>query len=241
MMTAVWVAALAIAAAPPAETSSTIPASAPDAGIAASPTSAHTGVVLRDAVRRALRRWAQVKDDQAEQAAEEFLVLYEELGRDPALGPATRQQLREKVRARLVKLSGQISRRINRQGRFAAGKGPDTPRMRPGEDSILAQRGPGGGPGGMLPGGGFIAPPPPAPGAGPAGLQQALRPGGPPDYGQQLVELIQRTIAPASWDVSGGPGTIHYWRPGRALVVRQTDEVHERIGDMLKQLDRAGR
>ena len=55
------------------------------------------------------------------------------------------------------------------------------------------------------------------------------------------MELIQRTIAPASWDVNGGPGTIQYWRPGRALVVRQTDEMHERIGDVLKQLDRAGR
>ncbi len=87
MMTAVCAAALAIAAGLPAGTSG-------------------------DAAREALRRWAQVKDDQAEQAAQEFLVLYEQLKRDPALGPATRQQLREKVRARLAKLSGQISHRI---------------------------------------------------------------------------------------------------------------------------------
>ncbi len=221
MMTAVCAAALAIAAAPPAETSG-------------------------DAARTALRRWAQVKDDQAEQAAEEFLVLYEELGRDPALGPATRQQLREQVRARLVKLSGQLSRRVHRRERSPAGKAAAAPRMRPDADNILAQRGPLGGPRGMLPGRGFAAPGPPAlrpaaPAAGPARLPPAIRPGGPPDYGQQLVELIQRTIAPASWDVNGGPGTIHYWRPGRALVVRQSDEIHERIGDALEQLDRAGR
>jgi len=100
MMTAVWLAALAIAAAPPAETSLTMPAIAADAGIAASPTSARIGIAPSDAVRRALRRWAQVKDDQAEQAAEEFLVLYQELGHDPTLGPAARQELRGKVRGR---------------------------------------------------------------------------------------------------------------------------------------------
>jgi general secretion pathway protein D len=55
------------------------------------------------------------------------------------------------------------------------------------------------------------------------------------------VELIQRTIAPSTWDVNGGPGTIRYWRPGMALVIRQTSEVHDDVADFLKQLDRTTR
>jgi hypothetical protein len=56
------------------------------------------------------------------------------------------------------------------------------------------------------------------------------------DYGEDLAELIQATIAPASWDVNGGPGTIRYFRPLRVLVVRQTTEVHEAIGGLLPGL-----
>ena len=63
---------------------------------------------------------------------------------------------------------------------------------------------------------------------------------GMPDYGQQLVELIQTVIRPETWDVNGGPGTIYYWRPGRALVVRQMAEVHGEVGGVLGQLRRAG-
>ena len=61
-----------------------------------------------------------------------------------------------------------------------------------------------------------------------------------PDYGQELVELIQTVIRPETWDVNGGPGTIYYWYPGRALVIRQMGEVHEEIGGALDQLRRAG-
>lgn len=39
------------------------------------------------------------------------------------------------------------------------------------------------------------------------------------DAGPELVELIQKTISPAHWNVNGGPGSIYYWRPGRALVI----------------------
>ena len=50
------------------------------------------------------------------------------------------------------------------------------------------------------------------------------------DYGQVLVELIRQTISPEFWDVNGGPGVILYYRPGHALVVRATGDVHARIG-----------
>ncbi len=42
--------------------------------------------------------------------------------------------------------------------------------------------------------------------------------------------------APESWNVNGGRGTITYWEPGLALVVRQTDDVHEQIGGVLRVL-----
>jgi hypothetical protein len=58
------------------------------------------------------------------------------------------------------------------------------------------------------------------------------------DYGQGLVDLIQTVVRPQSWDVQGGPGSIFYWYPGKALVIRQTDEIHEEILGVLEQLRR---
>ena len=52
----------------------------------------------------------------------------------------------------------------------------------------------------------------------------------------ELIALIQDTIAPDSWDVRGGKGTIRYYPNFHVLVVRNTAEVHRRIGGTLKQL-----
>jgi hypothetical protein len=56
------------------------------------------------------------------------------------------------------------------------------------------------------------------------------------DYGQDLVELIRRTIAPESWDVNGGRGVIVYYRPWYALVVRARGEVHGQVGGLVDGL-----
>ena len=61
-----------------------------------------------------------------------------------------------------------------------------------------------------------------------------------PDWGQDLVELIERTIQPDFWEVNGGPGSIYYFRSLHALVVRATGEVHEKIGGAVGALRRAG-
>lgn len=61
-----------------------------------------------------------------------------------------------------------------------------------------------------------------------------------PDYGPGLVALIERTIAPEFWDVVGGPGTIVYYAPLRALVVRATSDVHHDIGGVLGGLRAVG-
>lgn len=73
--------------------------------------------------------------------------------------------------------------------------------------------------------------------------QWIARGGGPvaPDWGPGLVDLIERTIHPAFWDVAGGPGTIVYYRPLHCLVVRATSEVHGQLGGMVGDLRAAGK
>lgn len=52
---------------------------------------------------------------------------------------------------------------------------------------------------------------------------------GPIDHSQQLIDVIQRCLAPNTWDVNGGQGVVHYYAPSKALVVRQTSEMHEQL------------
>ena len=53
-----------------------------------------------------------------------------------------------------------------------------------------------------------------------------------------LIDLIQATIAPNSWDDVGGEGSIQSFPTNLSLVVSQTQEVHEQIADLLTQLRR---
>lgn len=52
----------------------------------------------------------------------------------------------------------------------------------------------------------------------------------------ELVELIQRVVAPDLWDTQGGPATIQYFAMRRVLVVSATTDVHEQIRDLLTAL-----
>ena len=56
------------------------------------------------------------------------------------------------------------------------------------------------------------------------------------DQARQLIELIQRTICPDSWVENGGRGTIYYFAPAKALVVRQRGEIHRELNGLLRQL-----
>ena len=60
------------------------------------------------------------------------------------------------------------------------------------------------------------------------------------DHGQELIDLIERTIKPEFWDTVGGPGSMFYYRPLMALVVSATSEVHGNVGGLLNALRRAG-
>jgi hypothetical protein len=52
----------------------------------------------------------------------------------------------------------------------------------------------------------------------------------------ELIRLIQATVAPETWDVNGGRGTIGFWSPHPALVIRQAGEVHHQVGATLQAL-----
>lgn len=60
------------------------------------------------------------------------------------------------------------------------------------------------------------------------------------DHGQELVDLIQLTIAPQHWDVMGGPGAIVYFRQRHVIVVRASGEVHGNLGRLVGDLRAAG-
>lgn len=53
---------------------------------------------------------------------------------------------------------------------------------------------------------------------------------------QQLIELIVNTIAPDSWRQNGGQGSISFYPYNPALVIRQTGETHEQVGELLRSL-----
>lgn len=57
---------------------------------------------------------------------------------------------------------------------------------------------------------------------------------------QALIALIENTVDPDSWQSRGGNGrAIYIGGRIKALVIRQTDEVHEQIGGTLGTLRRA--
>ncbi len=54
----------------------------------------------------------------------------------------------------------------------------------------------------------------------------------------QLITLIQNTIAPRSWSSLGGQGTIDYFPLTMTLVINQTPDIQEQIADLLQALRR---
>jgi general secretion pathway protein D len=93
------------------------------------------------------------------------------------------------------------------------------------DPSVLAQ---------MSSGGPGAAGPSPIPtGFGPGGMGGAAM----ADF-DSLINLITSTVEPDQWDDVGGPGTIEQFDTNLSLVIRQTEEVHEQIVDLLAQLRR---
>ncbi|MHC4399394.1 MAG: M56 family metallopeptidase [Planctomycetota bacterium] len=53
-----------------------------------------------------------------------------------------------------------------------------------------------------------------------------------------LTELIMSTVAPDTWQIIGGWGSIDVQEKNLSLVIRQTEEVHEEIVNLLEELRR---
>lgn len=70
-------------------------------------------------------------------------------------------------------------------------------------------------------------------GGGPAGMGGGIQ----ADF-DPLMELIERTIAPDSWEDLGGTGRMQEFESNLSLVIYQSQEVHEQIQDLLDQLRR---
>lgn len=95
-------------------------------------------------------------------------------------------------------------------------------------------------PGGVVPGSGAM------PGMGGQGAWPGMTGSGAAGMGggvqadfDSLIELIQDTINPESWqDTGGGAGRIQRFEQNLSLVIYQTQEVHEQIQDLLDQLRR---
>ena len=203
----------------------TSPDATPAAKAPAAPV-ARSGRELSDAAHAALRKWAKASDKEADAAARDLLGIYCELQQDTKLARSTRETLRTTVRARLDQLSTQIAKRIANDKAVAK---TDSAKQSATVKSVAAA----GNPRPMAQVGAAVG--------GGAGLGgQGGAQGAPADNGQALVDLIQNTISPKSWDVNGGNGTIYYWQQQHAIVVRNTGEVQEAISDALEQLDRAG-
>jgi hypothetical protein len=52
----------------------------------------------------------------------------------------------------------------------------------------------------------------------------------------ELIALIEATLDPDYWRTNGGAGSIHYYRPGLALVVTASQEMQDRVHALLMQL-----
>jgi hypothetical protein len=200
---------------------------------------------LRADVRDALQGSMRVSKENREAVVHRLIDLYGQLATAASLTDADRMQAQ--VRARLLRLSTIINRQMEIDAitagaapRANASQADDARRplrvRQPPAHEVLAQQ--------------FAPPGRPAAAAGafrqvggfgrqPAigvGANRAAFPAQPPDNGQALVDLIRRTIAPASWNVNGGQGAIVYFRPSRVLVVRQRSEVHEQLQGVVRAL-----
>jgi hypothetical protein len=199
----------------------TVPPQPIVAVVPASPTPAvlarREGEELRKAVRQALIQIAGKKQQVSESDVRELLGMYAEVQRDTKLSRSEREKLRIEVRWRLLQVSEKLQKRELRLQPAAKEAVPEIVQAPP-QGTTLAQQ--------QLP-----------PAFGAAG--QGMAPPNPPadeNYGRELVELIQDTVAPSTWDSRGGQGVIRYWPLGHAIVVRQTEDAHHDMAELLEAL-----
>ena len=55
---------------------------------------------------------------------------------------------------------------------------------------------------------------------------------------QSLIDLIQTTVVPDTWEALGGPSTMAPYPQNLSLVISTTSDVHDQIADLLESLRR---
>ena len=180
----------------------------------AKPAQSVPGRGFRGRTNNALKAPFPATSGERKAQAEKLLSLYKQIGEAKDVIPAERGRLHARLKSRLVRLADAIALDV-KEARSASqsqtGKQPSTAAQSSANRSST---------------GTDASSPSQTASTGSHG-------GAPQDDGQALVELIQATIAPQSWDVNGGPGSIVYWPAWHVLVVRQTDDVHEQIGGVM--------
>ncbi len=220
---------------------------------------------MRTAVSNALRAMATAKEPAARDSAiRQLILILLELEQDQNLTHDERVELHSQVRSRLMTLEQTLRAEAVRDKKATAQQAQPQSNQKAAPTVVLAAQMPAqavnsasdqqqqaqenlqvlaqlvGGVagvnvqrGGVIPGafaagvGGGIG----GAAAGSGNAQQLA-----PDYGPDLVTLIQTVVAPRTWDVNGGPGSVVYYRNLRALVVRAPADVHQQLGDVLGQM-----
>jgi hypothetical protein len=190
---------------------------------------------LSDAAKSALRASHAAKSaKERDGAARELIQVFVELQSDRSLANGTRHNLQQQLRHRLLAIETGLRSAINsadsrrKNGDSAKDHSDVNDKPQPNAPAtiaikdrppVLAQQ----------------MAPPAAPGvAPPPRVNNQPNAGQPPDdYGPELLELIQRVIRPASWDVNGGASSGYYFQPLHALVISAPDEMHEEIGGVV--------
>jgi hypothetical protein len=188
---------------------------------------------LRRDLDQLLRDEAGAKDyAQRSAAVHAIAALYGEIVRDPRLKTSpTLQQYKARLWRRLVDVKEDLKRQAAQRERLRERSMPrdELERLREaeaaaaGESQLLADQ---------LALVGYSL-------GGPAQVFAAgggAFGGAPVDHGAELVRLIEHTIAPDFWDTNGGPGSIFYYAPLHALVVRATDDVHGSVSGLVDGL-----
>ncbi len=207
-MTAGYLLMVAWTASPPASAASTDDIAAVEA-VAAEAATAVSVDDLQKTYRKLIRATARHRDPDPREFVEDLVVLYHGLRDVPGLSHAESSRMRGAIKGRLEQLRDRLHRERKRTAESRARAERRLARTPRAADSATG-------------------------GAG--GRTAALNGGGELAAAQKLIDLIQNTIEPDSWQVNGGRGTISYYAPLRVLVIRQTGEVHHQLGGALQQL-----
>ena len=179
------------------------------------------------AISEVLRTEARATDQHTRaEAIRRMTTLYRELRTDPRLETSdTLKSFKITLWSRLTRVKGNLKRQLDRETKLAKrqDKNSKAPSLQQTTERL----------------------------AGPMSLNYTLAGdvqsqmggsfggGAVTDNGQELIDLIEHTIRPEFWDTAGGPGSIFYYRPLMALVVRATDEVHGDVSGLVEALRRA--